>query len=78
MFANRVWGRLFGRGIVRTADNFGSLGTPPTHPDLLDHLAVRFVRNGWGIKALVRDLVTEPHLPDVVGAPGGGCGGRGE
>ena len=56
VFVNRVWGRLFGRGIVRTADNFGALGAPPTHPELLDRLAVRFVRDGWGVKRLVRDL----------------------
>ena len=57
VFVNRVWGHLFGRGIVRTADNFGALGTPPTHPELLDRLAVRFVRGGWGVKRLVRHLV---------------------
>ena len=58
VFVNRVWGHLFGRGIVRSADNFGSLGTPPTHPELLDHLAVRFADSGWGVKRLVRELVT--------------------
>ena len=57
VFVNRVWGHLFGRGIVRTADNFGALGTPPTHPELLDRLAADFVADGWRIKPLVRELV---------------------
>ena len=53
---NRVWRHLFGRGIVATVDNFGLLGELPTHPELLDHLANRFVRDGWSIKRLIRDL----------------------
>jgi hypothetical protein len=55
---NRVWHHLFGRGIVPTVDNFGVLGQPPTHPQLLDHLADQFVRDGWSIKRLIRRLVT--------------------
>ncbi|NNJ24081.1 DUF1553 domain-containing protein [Alienimonas chondri] len=58
VFVNRVWGHLFGRGIVSTADNFGVLGAPPTHPKLLDRLAAEFVADGWRIKPLVRRLVT--------------------
>jgi cytochrome c553 len=54
---NRVWQHLFGRGIVVTADNFGVTGDAPTHPELLDHLAARFVENGWSVKALVRAVV---------------------
>ena len=54
---NRVWRHLFGYGIVRTVDNFGRLGDPPSHPALLDHLAARFVDDGWSIKRLVRRLV---------------------
>ena len=54
---NRVWRYLFGYGIVRTVDNFGRLGDPPSHPELLDHLAAGFVDDGWSIKRLVRRLV---------------------
>ena len=54
---NRVWGYLFGRGLVNTPDNFGVMGDTPSHPELLDHLAGRFVRDGWSLKRLVRALV---------------------
>ena len=54
---NRVWRHLFGHGLVRTVDNFGRLGDPPSHPALLDHLAAGFVADGWSIKRLVRRLV---------------------
>jgi len=55
---NRVWRQLFGEGLVETVDNFGVLGAKPSHPALLDHLAVRF-RNEqkWSFKTLIRDLV---------------------
>jgi hypothetical protein len=54
---NRVWHHLFGRGIVPSVDNMGVLGLPPSHPELLDYLATRFVREGWSTKALIRSLV---------------------
>jgi len=57
VMVNRVWHHLFGRGLVASVDNFGVLGEPPTHPELLDFLADRFVREGWSVKTLVRDLV---------------------
>ena len=57
VIVNRVWHHLFGRGIVATVDNLGVLGEPPTHPELLDHLADRFVRDGWSLKRLVRTLI---------------------
>jgi mono/diheme cytochrome c family protein len=57
VFVNRVWHHLFGRGIVPTVDDFGVMGEPPTHPELLDHLASRFVREGWSIKKLIRAVV---------------------
>jgi len=57
VMANRVWKHLFGTGIVRTPDNFGFTGERPTHPELLDHLALRFVDGGWSVKALVREIV---------------------
>ena len=55
---NRMWRYLFGEGIVRTVDNFGKLGDEPTHPELLDYLADRFVDEGWSIKKMVRRLAT--------------------
>jgi hypothetical protein len=54
---NRVWLHLFGRGLVRTVDNFGLTGEKPTHPELLDHLAVRFVEGGWSVKKLIRAIM---------------------
>ncbi|MGI8982271.1 MAG: PSD1 and planctomycete cytochrome C domain-containing protein [Pirellulaceae bacterium] len=57
VIANRVWQHLFGQGIVNTVDNFGVTGEKPSHPELLDHLAARFVSNGWSVKKLVRSLV---------------------
>src|SRR5205807_1674034 len=48
---------LFGAGLVRTTDNFGRTGETPSHPDLLDDLAVRFMEGGWSVKSLVRALV---------------------
>jgi hypothetical protein len=54
---NRVWHYLFGAGIVASTDNFGALGEKPTHPELLDTLAVQFMDQGWSIKKLIRSLV---------------------
>ena len=54
---NRIWHHLFGRGIVPTVDNFGVLGLPPTHPELLDYLAMKFMHDGWSTKAMIRWLV---------------------
>ena len=55
---NRVWHHLFGHGLVRTVDNFGAVGERPSHPELLDYLAVRFVEEGWSTKRLIREIVT--------------------
>ena len=55
--ANRIWHHLFGAGIVRTMDNFGATGERPTHPGLLDYLAVRFVGNDWSVKSMIREMV---------------------
>jgi hypothetical protein len=55
--ANRIWQHLFGQGLVRTVDNFGATGASPTHPELLDHLAVRFIENGWSTKKLIKSIV---------------------
>jgi hypothetical protein len=57
VIVNRIWQHLFGQGIVKSVDNFGVTGDVPSHPDLLDHLATRFVREGWSIKKLVRAIV---------------------
>src|SRR5262249_26037077 len=56
-FVNPVWHHLLGTGLVRTVDDFGHVGEPPSHPELLDYLAARFVEDGWSIKRLVRTLV---------------------
>jgi hypothetical protein len=63
VMVNRVWLHLFGRGLVPTADNFGAAGQPPTHPELLDYLAVKFSAApeaggmGWGVKKLIKSVV---------------------
>jgi hypothetical protein len=57
VIVNRVWQHLFGHGIVSSVDNFGVTGDVPSHPELLDYLAARFVRDGWSIKKLVREIV---------------------
>lgn len=54
VMVNRVWQHLFGRGIVPTADNFGVYGERPSHPELLDYLATRFMKDGWSVKKLIR------------------------
>lgn len=55
---NRYWQMYFGTGIVKTAEDFGSQGEPPVHPELLDWLATEFVRTGWDVKAMQRLIVT--------------------
>jgi hypothetical protein len=57
VMVNRVWHHLFGAGLVRTVDEFGTTGETPSHPELLDHLALQFVQDGWSVKKLVRSLV---------------------
>ncbi|MBL6707581.1 MAG: PSD1 domain-containing protein [Planctomycetaceae bacterium] len=56
VIANRVWYWMFGRGIVRTVDDFGQAGDAPTHPELLDYLATRLIENGWSIKSIIREI----------------------
>jgi hypothetical protein len=72
VLVNRVWHHLFGRGIVASVDNFGVLGDRPTHPELLDYLADRFVRDGWSVKRLVRALVLSRAyaMSSTAGGPG--------
>lgn len=58
VFVNRLWRQHFGEGIVRTVDNFGRTGDPPSHPELLDWLARCFTSDGWSVKSLRRHIVT--------------------
>lgn len=76
VFVNRVWHWLFGAGLVRSTDNFGITGEAPSHLELLDHLAARFMADGWNLKRLVKEMVMSrtyrmtpeapalPHDPD--------------
>ena len=58
VMVNRIWQHHFGRGIVSTPSNFGRMGQPPSHPELLDWLATEFVRQGWSIKRMHRLMMT--------------------
>lgn len=57
VMVNRLWQHHFGRGLVRTTSNFGLLGEPPTHPELLDYLASRFMEQNWSVKAVHREIL---------------------
>jgi len=57
VWVNRLWERLLGRGIVATTSDFGVRGAPPTHPELLDFLATRFIEQGWSTKKLLREIL---------------------
>lgn len=57
VMVNRVWLHLFGEGLVQTPNDFGVYGERPTHPELLDHLATQFMREGWSVKKLIRSIV---------------------
>ena len=57
VFVNRIWHHLFGRGIVKSVDNFGQMGDSPSNPELLDHLSSLFIAEGWSTKALIRNIM---------------------
>jgi Protein of unknown function (DUF1553)/Protein of unknown function (DUF1549)/Planctomycete cytochrome C len=57
VFVNRLWKIAFGQGLVRNLDDFGTQGTPPTHPELLDWLATEFIRTGWNVKDMLKLMV---------------------
>jgi mono/diheme cytochrome c family protein len=57
VMVNRIWLHLFGAGLVRTVDNFGTTGDAPTHPELLDHLATQFQGDGWSVKHMIRRIM---------------------
>ncbi|MFP6887665.1 MAG: DUF1553 domain-containing protein, partial [Opitutales bacterium] len=58
VIVNRLWHHLFGQGLVATPDNFGRLGEQPSHPELLDYLAVKFRKDGWSVKKMIAFLAT--------------------
>jgi hypothetical protein len=58
VMVNRIWHHGFGHGLVRTCDDFGRMGDVPSHPELLDWLATRFVEDGWSVKKVIRLLAT--------------------
>ena len=71
VMVNRIWHWLFGQGIVHTTDNFGTTGALPSHPELLDHLAVRFMEENWSMKFLIREIVlSRSYRLASVGNPG--------
>jgi hypothetical protein len=72
VLVNRVWGWHFGRGIVRTPNDFGAQGEEPTHPELLDWLARDFMTHGWDLKRLHRQILTSNayRMTSVASAPG--------
>ena len=66
---NRLWHHVFGRGIVKTVDNFGAQGDLPTNPALLDYLALRFVELDWSIKAMLREILLSDTFRRATGTP---------
>ena len=76
--ANRVWHWLFGAGLVRTVDNFGTTGEKPSHTELLDDLAQRFTAEGWSVKKLIREIMLSRTWQPAVAPNGRQLDRRGE
>lgn len=57
VMVNRIWQHVFGQGIVPSTEDFGMTGTPPSHPELLDHLAIEFVQSDWSVKTMIRQMM---------------------
>lgn len=79
VMVNRIWQQHFGRGLVRSPNNFGALGERPTHPELLDHLARQFVRSGWSIKFMHRLIMQSAayQMSSLSASDGGSAGAVG-
>jgi hypothetical protein len=69
VMVNRIWQEHFGKGLVASSDNFGAAGQPPTHPELLDWLASRFVESGWSIKAMHRLMLNSATYQQASSTP---------
>ncbi len=70
VMVNRIWQNHFGRGIVASTSNFGQMGERPTHPELLDYLASRFIESGWSMKAMHREIMlSETYALSAAGDP---------
>ncbi|MCA9095832.1 MAG: DUF1553 domain-containing protein, partial [Planctomycetaceae bacterium] len=72
VMVNRIWQWHFGRGIVTTPNDFGTRGSPPTHPELLDHLAAEFVKSGWSLKGMHRLIVMSATYQQATANSDGG------
>ena len=73
---NRQWAAMFGQGIVKTVEDFGYQGEAPTHPELLDWLAVELVRRGWSLKPMHKLIVTSATYQQSSVVDAGTCGPR--
>jgi hypothetical protein len=72
VMVNRIWQHHFGKGLVATPNDFGAMGQPPTHPELLDWLASRFIQDGWSVKKMHRRILASATWRQRVGAPAAG------